>query len=109
MSYTPAPMKQWGGRRVARLVAATLASKGTVCHLCLEPGADSADHDPPRSVLVRDGVPDPDALRFLYPAHLRCNVIRKARPVTPQLRAEIAAARAAHTPPRRSPRFGGPS
>lgn len=98
----------WGGRKAIRLVAATLASKGDVCHLCLEPGADSADHNPPRSVLLREGVADPDALRFLFPAHLRCNIIRKARPVTTELRAELAQARAGYTPARRSPRFGGP-
>lgn len=106
---TTTPVRRWGGRRAQRLVALVLAHKGTVCHLCLEPGADSADHEPPRSVLLREGVADPDALRFLQPAHLRCNIIRKARPVDDHLRAELAAARAGHTPARRSPRFGGPA
>lgn len=101
--------RKWGGRRIARLTAAVLATKGTVCHLCGETGADSADHNPPRSVLLREGITDPDAMRFLFPAHVRCNIIRKARPVTDQLRAELAQARAGYTPARRSPRFGGPA
>lgn len=105
---TATRIRPWGGRRAQTLVAAVLANKGDLCHLCLEPGADSADHDPPRSVLIREGVTDPDALRFLKPAHLRCNLLRKARPVDDRLRAELAAARAGHTPARRSPRFGGP-
>jgi hypothetical protein len=76
------------------LIDLTLATKGRTCHLCGLPGADSADHDPPRSVLVRAGVPDPDAPGYLWPAHWSpCNNRRKARPVTPDLRAELRAAR----------------
>lgn len=99
--------KPWGGRRAQRLVVATLTSKGTTCHLCLMAGATSADHNPPRSALIRAGVPDPDALRFLFPAHHVCNVRRQDRPITDELRAELrAAALAAHrVRPARSARF----
>jgi hypothetical protein len=86
----------WGGRRAQRLVAATLADKGTTCHLCGLEGADSADHDPPRSTLIASGVPNPDAPGYLLPAHyLPCNALRGARPITPALRAECRAARLA--------------
>jgi hypothetical protein len=79
---------------VRQLIDLTLATKGTVCHLCGLPGADSADHDPPRSVLVRAGVLDPDLPTYLHPAHWTpCNNRRKARPVTPELRAELRAER----------------
>lgn len=103
----------WGGRRAQRLTAATLANKGTICHLCGLEGADSADHDPPRSVLLTDGVANPDALEYLWPAHrLPCNVVRKARPITPDLRAELREARLAAlgeaaTAVPLSPRFAG--
>jgi hypothetical protein len=83
----------WGGRRVARITAMVLAARGTTCHLCGLPGADSPDHDPPRSVLIASGVPDPDALTYLFPSHLLCNKRRRARPITPELRAELRAAR----------------
>ena len=84
-------VKAWGGRHAQSRVQATLTSKGRTCHLCELGGANSADHNPPRSELIRAGVPDPDALRFLFPAHLLCNVLRKARPITPELRAELRA------------------
>lgn len=87
-------MKTWGGRRVRLLVQLVLEVKGTTCHLCGLPGADSADHDPPRSVLVASGCPDPDALEYLHPAHrVPCNVGRRARPITDALRAELRALR----------------
>jgi hypothetical protein len=87
-------MSAWAGRKVRRLVTITLQLKGTTCHLCGLPGADSADHDPPRSVLVASGVVDPDALVYLFPAHrYPCNIKRKARTITDQLRAELRAAR----------------
>lgn len=79
----------WGGRRAQTLVQATLTAKGRTCHLCELGGANSADHQPPRSVLIQAGVQDPDALRFLFPAHLSCNIDRKARPITDELRAEL--------------------
>lgn len=82
---------QWGGRKVAKLLAITLALKGTVCHLCGEPGANSPDHDPPRVELLRAGVADPDHPRYLFPAHLLCNITRQERAITPELRAEVRA------------------
>lgn len=101
-------VRTWGGPRAQRLVAAVLSMKGRTCHLCGMDGADSADHNPPRSVLIRLGVTDPDAMRFLFPAHVRCNILRKARPITVQLQAELARARGGTptTPTtRRSARF----
>jgi len=91
-------VKRWGGRESTRLIALTLATKGTVCHLCstmgdlddpVGQGADSADHDPPRETLIRLGVPNPDAPQFLYPAHLKCNNRRKHEPLTDTLRAYL--------------------
>ena len=82
-------MSRWGGRKVAKLVELTLATRGRECWLCELDGADSADHEPPRSELVAAGVPDPDALVYLYPAHLICNQRRLARPVTPELQADL--------------------
>jgi hypothetical protein len=102
---------RWGGRKVKRLTAQVLALKGTVCHLCDLDGANSPDHDPARIELVRAGVPDPDALAFLFPAHLLCNLTRNDRPVTAALRAECRAKYLAATGRRAptvdlSPRFG---
>lgn len=82
-------MSKWGGRKVAKLLAITLATKGTTCHLCGEPGANSPDHDPPRVELLRAGVPDPDHPRYLFPAHYQCNVTRNKRPINDQLRREL--------------------
>lgn len=104
----------WSGRKVRRLVNATLRTKGTICHLCLLPDANSADHDPPRSVLVAMGVLNPDQLRYLWPSHLQpCNLSRGAREVTPALVAELRTKRLAvlgqvetKAPP--SPRFAPP-
>lgn len=107
-------MSEWAGRRVRRLVNAVLSLKGRTCHLCGLPGADSADHDPPRSVLVARGVPNPDALHYLFPAHrYPCNNTRRARPITDELRAELRALRSARQGPtvtadERSPRFRRP-
>lgn len=103
-------MKAWGGRASQEAVAYTLANKGTTCHLCGLPGADSADHDPPRSELLAAGVPNPDALVYLFPAHrIPCNVGRGTRPITDELRAELRAAREQHEamgqPVGVSPRF----
>lgn len=86
-------MSGWSGRKVRRLIDLTLSTKGTTCHLCQLPGADSADHDPPRRTLVDAGMPDPDAPEYLWPAHLLCNVRRKRRPITVQLQRELRAAR----------------
>lgn len=83
-------MSSWGGRKVRRLIALTLANKGDICHLCGMGGADSADHDPPRRELVERGVVDPDDLGYLWPCHrVPCNVARQDRPVTAALRAEL--------------------
>lgn len=107
-------MSDWAGRKVRRLVDAVLFTKGRTCHLCSLPGADSADHDPPRSVLVAGGVANPDALVYLFPSHrFPCNVARKARPITDELRAELRAKRLALAGPvvdaaARSPRFRRP-
>lgn len=87
-------MSEWSGRKVRRLVNLVLHVKGRTCHLCGLGGADSADHDPPRSELVARGVPDPDALEYLWPSHkLPCNIARGARPITAGLRAELRAKR----------------
>lgn len=51
--------------------------------------ADSPDHDPPREDLIRAGVPDPDALVYLWPSHWICNVRRGRRPITPELLATL--------------------
>jgi hypothetical protein len=48
---------------------------GTVCHLCGEDGADSADHEPPRKYLDPALWYDPTYGR---PAHRKCNVERNA-------------------------------
>ena len=100
----------WSGRIVRRLVDLTLANKGRTCHLCGLPGADSADHNPPRSELLRLGVPDPDHQVYLFPSHRLCNVRRQARPITPELRAELHRRRLvdvalAEAAAARSPRF----
>lgn len=84
---------EWSGRKVRRLVDLTLRTKGTTCQLCELGGADSADHDPPRSVLIAAGMPDPDAPQYLWPSHRLCNIRRKARPITPELVRELRAAR----------------
>lgn len=86
-------MKAWSGRRVATIVRIVLAEKGRTCHLCGDRGADSADHNPPRQDLIDQGVPDPDDLQFLFPAHLICNKRRQRRPVTEALRLELRARR----------------
>jgi 5-methylcytosine-specific restriction endonuclease McrA len=62
--------RPWRGREAQRLTALTLRIKGTVCHLCGQPGATSADHRRPRS---KGGT---DALTNLEPAHLACNRAR---------------------------------
>jgi len=90
-------VKAWAGRHAQRLTALVLLTKGNVCHLCDQVGADSADHNPPRSVLIASGVADPDDLAYLFPAHrYPCNVKRKAREITEQLRDELREARRRH-------------
>jgi hypothetical protein len=65
----------WGGRLAASLTRVVLLTYGTTCHLCLEPGATSADHLVPRS---RGG---DDSLENLRPAHTLCNSRRGARSI----------------------------
>lgn len=92
------------------LTVAVLAVKGSTCHLCGLPGSDSPDHDPPRSELLAAGVVDPDQLRYLWPSHRLCNVRRKRRPITAQLRSELLARRLLEleqTTPPVSSRFAG--
>lgn len=64
----------WASTYAARLVAATLATKGRTCWLCGEPGADSADHRIPRSY------GGDDSPENLWPAHGRCNSERGNAP-----------------------------
>ena len=68
-------MTEWGGRRAQRLVELTLATYGTTCHLCLKPGATTADHIVPR-VLGGD-----DSIDNLRPAHKLCNSQRGAHTI----------------------------
>ncbi|MGP5928896.1 HNH endonuclease [Corynebacterium glyciniphilum] len=63
---------RWNGRKATQLTALVLAIKGTICHLCGMPGADTADHIIPRSL---GGTDDLDNL---MPAHKRCNSSRGA-------------------------------
>lgn len=66
---------EWSGRFAAELTAATLASKGTTCHLCGLAGATTADHVTPRS---QGG---PDTVDNLEPAHRACNSARGVMPL----------------------------
>jgi 5-methylcytosine-specific restriction endonuclease McrA len=66
----------WGGRYAQRWTAVTLATFGDVCHLCCQPGADTADHLTPRS---KGG---PDTLANLRPAHHGCNSARGGMPLS---------------------------
>jgi 5-methylcytosine-specific restriction endonuclease McrA len=63
-------------RERSRLIAQTLAVKGTVCHLCGTDGADTADHLLPRSA---GGA---NELANLAPAHRACNTQRGTMPLT---------------------------
>jgi 5-methylcytosine-specific restriction endonuclease McrA len=58
------------------LTAQTLAVKGTVCHLCRQDGADTADHLIPRSAGGQN------ILANLAPAHRSCNTARGGMPLT---------------------------
>lgn len=89
----------WGGRKVARLTRLVLHRKGTTCHLCGYPGADSPDHNPPRQDLLEAGVLNPDALEYLFPSHLVCNQRRRRRPLTPELVRELRRRYEATLPP----------
>lgn len=65
----------WSGRQVTELRAAVLGAKGTVCHLCGYPGADTIDHLIPRSLGGDNSVDN------LAPAHHSCNSARGALPL----------------------------
>lgn len=67
------PKTPWGGRKAQALTAECLATKGRTCHLCLQPGATTADHVIPREL---GGL---DVLENLEPAHFSCNSARGAR------------------------------
>lgn len=74
MARASQPMRgrRWSGRRATELTAEVLAVKGRTCHLCGQPGADTADHLVPR---VAGG---PNTLDNLAPAHQACNSARQA-------------------------------
>jgi len=86
-------MSDIGGRAWRSKVALCLATFGDICHLCLHPGATSADHLLPRQ---HGGT---DALENLRPAHsdkhpcpacgLKCNQVRGSKRLTPQLLAQF--------------------
>lgn len=81
---TVAPgLPPWAGRYAQRVTASCLAEYGDTCHLCLRPGATTADHLIPRSL---GGL---DTLDNLRPAHKLCNSRRQARTLTPALLAEF--------------------
>ena len=108
---TVTPMTKWAGARVRRIITNVLATKGDLCHICGLPGADSVDHNPPRSQLIAAGVGNPDAMAYLFPAHLTpCNLARNDSPITPELCATLRRRRLAmlgqsEPPPALSPLF----
>lgn len=69
-------MREWAGKYAQQLTALTLETYGLTCHLCGEPGADTADHILPRSA------GGDDSLDNLRPAHGPCNYARAARPLS---------------------------
>lgn len=87
-------MKPWAGRYCQRLTALTLATKGTVCHLCGQDGADTADHVIPRS---KGG---PDTLDNLEPAHGPCNYARQDKTMSEWWASHPLPTRAALAPSR---------
>ena len=82
------------GRPWTRVRARVIRRDGGVCHLCGQPGADTADHLTP----VAHGGALYD-MRNLAAAHVECNRIRGARPVD-VARAELTA------PPTTTPATG---
>lgn len=72
----PAGLPVWAGRYAQKWTAATLAAHGTICHLCRQDGATTADHVQPRS---KGGL---DTLTNLRPAHHGCNSLRGDMPLT---------------------------
>lgn len=60
-----------------------------ICHICGQPGADTADHIIPWSKFPPDAKTDADRLGNLAAAHAACNRIRGDRSIT-WARAEVA-------------------
>lgn len=71
------------GRNWAKVVALVRSEMPWVCYVCrkpilkhldhrTDPMGHTVDHDPPRKVLLELGL-DPEDLRYLKPAHRRCN------------------------------------
>lgn len=76
------------------LTRATLVTKGTVCHLCGQDGATTADHVIPRS---KGGA---DVLGNLEPAHNACNRARSDMDLDAWFRLHPLPTRPALTPSR---------
>ncbi len=76
----------WGGRRAQVWVAQVLDTYGTVCHLCRHDQADSGDHLRPRIThphLAYDVANGRPVHHKPCPTcGVRCNIRRKAKPVT---------------------------
>lgn len=64
------------GRPWQRLKAKIIRRDGGICHLCGQPGADTADHLQP--VALGGPVYDPTNLAA---AHQRCNTRRHTKPI----------------------------
>jgi 5-methylcytosine-specific restriction endonuclease McrA len=70
-------MKRNMGHSWRVLKAQVIAEEAGICHLCLRPGANSADHLIPASVR-----PDLEMARWnLRACHLTCNRRRGTRPI----------------------------
>lgn len=74
-----------------RLKPAVLRRDGGICHLCHQPGADSADHLLPRSLGGKDTMSNLAAVH--HNTGQRCNRYRGDRIDLDSVRAELAAAR----------------
>ena len=69
-------MAEWTGDYARKWTRLTLAHYGTICHLCGQDGATTADHRIPRS---QGGS---DTLGNLRPAHKHCNIVRRTQPLS---------------------------
>ena len=81
--------KRTGRRWREHTVPRVLRRDNGVCHLCGQPGADTADHLIPWSQFPADRKVEADRLPNLAAAHVSCNMIRGDRSIT-WARAEIA-------------------
>lgn len=74
-----------GSRRWRQVIVPRIIRRDNgICHICGQPGADTADH----LIAVADGgTDDPSNLAAAH--HIPCNVRRGARPI-PVIRAELA-------------------